>query len=342
LSGTDAIHEVGEGRRVASRSQRAGVDLESFRPLPLLRSPHLQTILSLVLKRGRMPEPTRQHLVDLGDGDRLVVHDNAPPGWRIGGPVAVVVHGLTGCAHSGGVILQAMRLYQRGARTFRVDLRGAGVGLHLARGSYHAGCSGDLRAALKVVASLTPTSRIVLVGTSLGGNVSLKLAGELAEHPIPALARIAAMNPPIDLAVCTSLISLRQNRVYERHFIDILVRLARGRARRFQQEIPRFPRRLTLREFDDLYTAPRNGFEDVHDYYAKSSSMPFVPRSPIPILILTARDDPFVAVEPIEALSNLSHVEVMISDRGGHTGFLGRDGTGGIGWAETKIAEWLI
>lgn len=330
------------GEFVDRRPRGAEASQGGFRPLPLLRNPHLQTILSLVLKRGRMPEPTRRHIVHLDDADQLVLHDNAPPGWRVGGPVSVVLHGLTGSADSGGVILQATRLYQRGARTFRLDFRGAGAGHKLARGSYHAGCSNDVREALRVVAALTPTSLISVVGISLGGNVALKLAGELNEFPVPALSRVAAINPPVDLSVCTTLINLKHNRIYERHFVDILVRMARSRARRFRQDIPRFPNKLSLREFDDLYTAPRNGFDDAHDYYAKSSSMKLVPRSPIPILILTARDDPFVAVEPIEALADQKHVNVMITDRGGHTGFLGRDGMGGIGWAETRVAEWLV
>jgi predicted alpha/beta-fold hydrolase len=312
-----------------------------FRPLPGLRNPHLQTILSMWLKGGRLPPPTR-HVICLPDGDRLVLHDNALPGWRPGRPVAIVVHGLTGSHRSGGVILLARRLFAHGVRVFRLDLRGAGAGFRLARGTYHAGCSDDLRAAVNYVASLIPQSPVLLAGTSLGGNVALKLAGEAARRPAPNLTRVAALNPPIDLDACTAMLSQPRNRVYEWHFVTDLVRGAVRRARLFGETLPAFPRRLTLREFDDRYTAPRNRFDGVADYYRRASSATLIPSIPVPTLILTARDDPFIAVTPFEQMATPAHVEVRIADRGGHTGFLGRDGQGGIGWAERQIAGWLV
>src|SRR3954468_18820735 len=71
-----------------------------FRPLPLLRNPHLQTVLGLYLKGGRFRGPTVEHVTPLPDGDRLVLHDNTPADWRPGRPIAVILHGLTGSAHS--------------------------------------------------------------------------------------------------------------------------------------------------------------------------------------------------------------------------------------------------
>jgi predicted alpha/beta-fold hydrolase len=313
-----------------------------FRPLPGLANPHVQTVLSLWLKGGRLPGPTGQHLVELPGGDRLVLHDNCPPGWRPGGPVGVVVHGLTGSHRSGGVVQLARRLYAHRLRVFRLDLRGAGAGFKLARGIYHAGCSDDLRAALGAVIALAPGSSVVLAGISLGGNVALKLAGEAIRHPVPQLARVAALNPPIDLPACTELLSRPNNRVYEWHFVSELARDARRRARLFRQPLPEFPQRLTLRQFDDLYTAPRNGFASVDDYYREASGAPFVATIGVPALILTSRDDPFVAIKPFERLAPPRHVEVRIAERGGHTGFLGPDGLGGLGWAERLIAGWLV
>jgi predicted alpha/beta-fold hydrolase len=102
------------------------------------------------------------------------------------------------------------------------------------------------------------------------------------------------------------------------------------------------PIRLTLRMLDDLYTAPLWGFANVGDYYRRASALALVPRIPVPTLILTARDDPFIAVEPFEELVVPPHVEVRILDKGGHLGFLGRDGAGGIRWYERRVAEWVV
>jgi predicted alpha/beta-fold hydrolase len=122
-----------------------------------------------------------------------------------------------------------------------------------------------------------------------------------------------------------------------------LVPQVRRRERYFREPRPvRFPKPLTLRMFDEVYTAPRSGFVGALDYYRRASSLPFIPRIGVPTLILTARDDPFIAVEPFETLAGLPNVEVRIMDRGGHLGFLGWDGAGGIRWAERRIVEWVM
>ncbi len=173
--------------------------------------------------------------------------------------------------------------------------------------------------------------------------MSLKLAGESAEHPVPGLTRIGVIAPPIDLVRCSALLAHRRNRLYEIHFVAELVADAEKRQRHHPDLPPlRFPRRMTLRMFDDLYTAPRSGFCDAPDYYRQASAAPLIGRITVPTLILTARDDPFIAVEPFEELAPPPHVTVRILPRGGHVGFLGRDGAGGIRWAERRLAEWLM
>lgn len=244
----------------------------TFRPIPLLTNPHLQTVLAMYVKRGRFPVPTTRHLVSLYDGDQLVIHENTPGQWNSEDPVAIVVHGLSGSHRSGGVVLQALRLFQLGVRVFRLDLRGAGAGATLARKLYNAGCTNDLYAAIQVVHSLAPNAQIILVGTSLGGNVVLKISGELDQYPIAQLKCVAALNPPVDLAACTTLLSKRHNRIYEKHFVTDLVRSVRRLHEHLNEPALPLSTRMTLKQFDDLYTAPRNGFTNANEYYSKSSS----------------------------------------------------------------------
>ncbi len=189
---------------------------------------------------------------------------------------------------------------------------------------------------------MTPKSPLWLAGVSLGGNVSLKLAGELPEHPVPGLRRVAALNPPIDLERCSRLLELPRNRFYDRRFARGLVAEARQRHLHFPDlPAPSWPRRLTVRQFDEVYTAPRNGFPGALEYYRRASSFPLIARIPLPTLVLTARDDPFVAVEPFEELRVPGHVEVRIARRGGHVGYLGWQGGRVVRWAERRLVDWL-
>ena len=317
--------------------------MDTFRPWFWLRNPHAQTLLGVVWKGSAFPHGTVRRRVRLSDGDQLVLHDTAPASWRPGEPIAVLVHGLSGNHRSGGIVRLARLLLARGIRVVRMDLRGTGAGFHLARGCYNAGCSGDVRAALAAIHRLAPSSPLWLAGISLGGNVSLKLAGEVAAHPVPNLARVAVIAPPVDLAACLALLNHPKNRFYERHFVRELLVEARRRARLFPESpLPEFPRRPSLRTFDDLYTAPRAGYRDAAEYYERCSSAQFVPQIRVPTLILAARDDPFVAADPIERLVCPTHVTVRLTDHGGHGGFLGADGAGGFCWGERAVARWLL
>src|SRR5207244_1680439 len=126
-----------------------------------------------------------------------------------------------------------------------------------------------------------------------------KMAGEAADRPVPNLVGVATLAPPIDLTRCSELLAQPRNRLYEGNFVRSLLREVRQRKRHFPElHSPRFPERLTVRLFDDLYTAPLSGFADAADYYRRASSAPLIARIGVPTLVLTARDDPFIAVEP--------------------------------------------
>jgi predicted alpha/beta-fold hydrolase len=226
-----------------------------------------------------------------------------------------------------------------GWRVVRVDLRGSGRGISLARKPYHAGCSDDIRAVLAALRQQAPASPLVLVGYSLGGNIVLKLAGEARDHPVPGLAAVAAINPPIDLVGASA--ELARHRLYEQHLVRGLMALARQRARHFPGHRQRFPRRLSLFQFDDLYTAPRVGFAGALDYYTRASALPWIQHIQAPTLILTSRDDPLVPVTPFLDLAAPPGVEVRIASGGGHLGFLGWDGIGGVRWVDRRILDWL-
>jgi len=114
----------------------------------MLGNPHVQTVLGAYLPGSNCPRPERQHQVRLPDGDALLLHENMPQSWKPGQPVAVLLHGLTGHHASPHICRLAARLLASGVRVFRMDMRGCGLGLPLARKFYHSGRSDDVRAAL--------------------------------------------------------------------------------------------------------------------------------------------------------------------------------------------------
>lgn len=311
----------------------------SFSPLPLLGNPHVQTILGNLF-RGR-PRTSRvvKRVVPLPDGDRIVLHETH---GRSGAnaPIALLIHGLGGCHRSPYMARMTDRLTDAGWRVMRMDMRCAGAGIRLARRFYNAACSADVRAVVDRLRTAHPGTPIAIVGFSLGGGIVLKFAGELAADPPPELRAIAAIAPPIDLIRCSAMIA--RYPLYDRFYVHHLT----TQVAKHQQHFPDlpaivFPRGANLRLFDELYTAPRWGYTDALDYYRKASALPWIESIRVPTFVLASRDDPFIAVEPFDALPKLDAVEVHIAPHGGHMGFLGPDGAGGIRWAETQIVRWL-
>ncbi|MCI0684625.1 MAG: alpha/beta fold hydrolase [Gemmataceae bacterium] len=310
-----------------------------FRPLPLLGNPHVQTVLGNLLSWTGNRHAATVRTVPLPDGDALAIHDSCPPVWQRGGPIAALVHGLAGCHRSGYMRRIDNRLTAAGVRVVRIDLRGAGAGMKLARRFYNAACSPDVRAVIEALHRDSPASRIALLGFSLGGNVVLRLAAEAGVDPVGGLAAVVALAPPIDLVRCSELISRQP--FYDRFYVRQLIAQVAEHGRHFP-DLPsvEFPARATLRDFDEVYTAPRWGFANALAYYEHASATSLIPTIRVPCLILTARDDPFVAVTSFLEATPGPGVTIDITLHGGHLGFLGGDGAGGIRWAESRVISW--
>jgi predicted alpha/beta-fold hydrolase len=258
-------------------------------------------------------------------------------------PTAVLVHGLAGCAEASYMVRLGVRLVRLGIRVVRVNLRGSGAGFGLARGIYHAGRSEDLRAVLDWLNPRLGAAPIALVGFSLGANLVLKLAAEAAAEPIPGLDCVLAANPPIDLAACARRMARPENRLYDWNFVRWLRAMVCRLHRRFPELGPvHLDGVRTLYDFDDRYTARRNGFASADDYYARCSLVTALARITIPGLIIHARDDPFIPHEPFERAPWPPNLSLELIRHGGHLGYLSRrPWQGDRRWLDARLTAWL-
>ena len=281
----------------------------------------------------------------LSDGDRLLVLESTPAGWAATRPTAMLVHGLAGCADAPYVVRLGARLFGMGIRVIRVNLRGAGRGFGLARGIYHAGRSDDLRVVVEWLRHRNGSSPIAAIGFSLGANLVLKLATEAGDHPAGPgrLDCVVAANPPIDLAACCRRMSAPENRFYDWNFVRWLRASIVRLHRRFPELGPTQLRGVrTLYEFDDRYTARRNGFASADDYYRRCSLVTALDRIDIRGLIVHAMDDPFIPHEPFRQAARQPDLALELVRHGGHVGYLSRHPfEGDRRWLDARLAAWL-
>lgn len=314
---------------------------DEFKPLPLFRSGHRQTILGYLLRKWQRSMPAELHHIPLPDGDVLEIHDATPTTWQDGCPIVLIVHGLGGCHHSGSVLRLAWECHRRSWRVVRVNMRGSGGSIPGNKKPYHAGCSDDILQVLKAVTTWSSESVFGLVGLSLGGNVVLKLAGETEQNAFPMLRKIVSVSPPVDLERSSQMLAQPGNAVYEKRFVKELIEMAQERAQMHKQELPLFPAGLKLREFDDIYTAPRSGYLNVADYYHRASSKSLLGKIEIPTHIISAVDDPMIDPFAIETAERSSAVSLQLTRYGGHLGFISSPRQNGWCWLEGQVAQQL-
>jgi predicted alpha/beta-fold hydrolase len=303
-------------------------DFPPFRPHPLLRSTHLQTIVAAYAVGRRPPYRAVRREVLMDDGDRIVLHDDRPETWRPGDRVVLMAHGLGGSYASGYIMRAAEKMNARGWRTFRKDLRGFGDGYRTARHACHAGRSEDIAASLAFVMEMCPDSPVTLVGFSMGANLALKYLGECEELTPANLDSAIVVAPPIDLVYCAKNLRRGLNRIYDWSFVSTLHHLVQRRRRAVPDlaDLPlrSLPRRLF--EFDHYYTAPLVGYGSAKEYYESTSAGPYMATIRLPTLVITAADDPVVPVCMFDRYERSSAVALHVTTHGGHLGYLGING----------------
>lgn len=321
------------------------IDFPAFRPHPLLRSGHAQTIFGSLIAGRRLKYGAQRHVVPLDDGDAIVLHDDAPPGWRPTDRVALLVHGLCGSHLSPYVARTASKLNAQGVRTFRMDLRSHGAGIDRARQIGHAGRSEDVGAALARVLSLAPHASAHLIGFSMGANIVLKLAGEFGANPPPNLVGVFAAAPPVDLHFCCDHLRRGWNWIYDGAFTRNLNRHFRAwQVANPQLELPPAPARLRrIFDFDEHITAPHSGYRDAAHYYAEASSGPLLTDIVVPTVILAAEDDPIVPIGCLQRAARSASTQLIVTKHGGHLGYIGARGVDPDSrWLDWRIVDWVL
>ncbi len=248
------------------------------------------------------------------------------------------VHGLEGGGNAGYIVSMAHACLSAGFVTHRFHMRTCGGTEHLTSTLYHAGLTSDLRRFLEDRPSPNSTVPMFLVGFSLGGNVVLKLAGEMGDGARELISGVCAVSTPIDLEACARRIGERDNALYERRFVKRMRErlIATGRYREEQ-----FRSARTIYAIDDQLTAPSFGFGTADNYYATQSSNQFLDRIRIPALLIQAKDDTFIPFKMFDhpAFRSNPNLTLMATEYGGHLGFLQRHGR--RFWIDEVVTAWI-
>jgi predicted alpha/beta-fold hydrolase len=321
------------------------VHFPAFRTHPWVRGGHLQTILGCYFFHQPVPYTATQHRITLPDGDVLIVHDDRPQKWQPNDPVALLVHGLGGSHLSGYMQRGAQKLNAHGVRVFRMDLRGCGAGIGLAKQLCHAGRSADVAAVLNDINVRCLHSPTAVIGFSMGANMVLKLAGEWEDQAPENVVGVMAVAPPVDLNACCTNVQKVLQGMYDRSFVMGLRHYVNERRRNNPDFLtPSLPLSVRkIRDFDAHITAPLSGFANADDYYSQASSGPYLTKIRIPTMIVAAKDDPIVPITMVQESKISDAVKLVIADGGGHLGYVAaRSKDPDCRWLDWRVVDWTL
>jgi uncharacterized protein len=366
---------VSETSNLVAETVSSLARVEEFFPRRFLRNGHLQTLVGNFKPRQYvLPEP-EAHLIEVdpgkgGPGESRTSSSTASERiqqahvevrargasyvlchchWQRDPsqcPTVLLVHGLEGSSRSQYMLGNAARAWAGGCNIVRMNMRNCGGTEDLSPTLYHSGLSGDVAAVMRTLATEKALGAFALVGYSMGGNLVLKLAGELGENRPDYLKAVVGVSPAMDLGASADALHNLSNRVYEWKFLIGLRRRFRRKAELFPQiySTVGLERIATLRQFDDQITARYSGFTGADDYYHRASSARVASQISVPTLILHALDDPFIRMLPSTRAALLANQQVRLIEtaHGGHCAFLapatGYDGY----WAEKLLLDFLL
>jgi predicted alpha/beta-fold hydrolase len=309
---------------------------------PLFRNPHVLTIFAnfAVRRLDTMRFPVSRRLYETEPEVQVLVHEQRPPGETAG--EILMVHGLEGSSEAGYMRSMSQLALESGYGVHRTNMRSCGGTESLCKTMYHAGLTGDTLSLIRQIRK-ERGGPMFLIGYSLGGNVSLKLAGELSEDARGLIDGVCGISTPIDLAASVRKMSRRENFIYEWRFLSRLKERIRRRAESIPgvYDLAALRRVRSVYEFDNEITAPFFGFGTADNYYATQSSQNLLDRIRIPALLVQAKDDPLIPFEIFDqpAIHNNPNIRLLAVEHGGHLGFLANKAP--RFWVDRVILSWI-
>ena len=324
--------------------------MSSYRAPAWLPGGHLQTLYaSLLAPRPRMTY--RRERWDTPDGDFIDLdwipsqdsgfrnRDSAEPA-----PLVVLFHGLEGGSRSQYAAALMAAIRARGWRGVVVHFRGCSGELNRLPRAYHSGDSGEIDWILRRLKHDNQQARIFATGVSLGGNALLKWLGEQREAANAIVEAAAAISAPVDLMASGDALGHGFNMVYTRNFLATMRRKTLAKLALYPElcDRERMLASRTLREFDNIVTAPLHGYRDTDDYWTRASAKPGLRHIAVPTLMINARNDPFLPEAALPAPDEVaSAVTIDFPADGGHVGFVTGTFPGRLDWLPQRVLNFF-
>jgi len=299
---------------------------ENFKPTFWCWEPRMQSMVASFIRQTISDINYSRELFTFRDGGIVgldwmeTVYDGADQ------PIVLFLPGITGSSQSEYIKALVNTACKERARCVVFNFRGrGGLGLKSPR-TYCAANSDDLSEILNHLKLRYPRAPVLGVGISLGGII---LGNYLTDQGHKARDKVVAA---MLISVCfdtfegtRSLETPGLNLLLNRHLATTLVESIKEVKEQFDNwDLDLVFTSKTVREFDSRFTAKMFGYKSVAEYYGACRLHSKVGDIKVPTLALNAEDDPFQPGDsiPKEGAESSSHLGILVTNYGGHVGFM--------------------
>ena len=298
---------------------------------------HLQTIAPGVLRRVTGVQYTRERITT-ADGDFLDLD------WIRNGHkrLAVLTHGLEGNSERQYIRGTAKLFAQHGWDVLAWNCRSCSGEMNRAFRMYHHGDTEDIGAVIRHALTGGAYRTVVLVGYSMGANITMKYLGVSGAQAPAEIAAAAVFSAPCDLESGAEVLDRWDNAFYRRRFLRALAGKIRHKDAQYpgRLELDRLSAVRRWRDFDEWFSAPICGYRDAADFYRNASAKNFIDGIRVPTLLVNAANDPILTPEcmPADIARRHAFFHFEQPPAGGHCGFMQPNDA--FSWAERRALEF--
>lgn len=129
------------------------------------------------------------------------------------------------------------------------------------------------------------------------------------------------ISAPVDMSsAALSMHSFLSHRIYTPYLLNPIIKKALANDIS-PEEMASIKAVNRISDFDDIFTAPRHGYRSNNHYYYSASALPHLINVTRPLLLISAKDDPFLGFTATE--NDVSDtVTILDTEHGGHVGFI--------------------
>jgi uncharacterized protein len=258
----------------------------------------------------------------------------------------LLIHGLEGSSESKYMISSANQFNTMSLDTVCFNLRGCSGEDNLLLSTYHSGKTEDVNFVVDYLLDNYDYNNIIIVGFSLGGNLTLKYLGEKGDTVSPKIKGGVAISVPVDIATAEKEMDKLKNKLYMEMFFKTMKNKVLEKAHKFPEyklDKNKLFKATKFKHLEYLYTVPVFGFESPEDYWIKASSKPYLSKIKTPTLLINSKDDTFLskACYPFDEAHDSEYFFLEAPNYGGHCGFMSSFKPSDNRWLEQRMEKFI-